>query len=281
MCIRDSSLSASVLNSITTQIAQIRALGAEVVLVSSGAVAAGRERIPAGTNQDSVANRQTLAAIGQPKLMSTYSDFFAKLDIEIAQALVSHRDMVDRISYLNVRNTLNSLLALKIVPILNENDVVSVDELSGEFSGDNDRLASRVAQISSADCLILLSDVDGLYTDNPKKNKKTKLIETVKKIDENIIKYATKAENLYGSGGMKTKIDAAKICQFSGCYMCIANGLNLRPIKEIIKKNFCTWFLPRLSKLDARKKWIISSISPKGELIIAVSYTHLTLPTKA
>ena len=129
-------------------------------------------------------------------------------------------------------------------------------------------MASRVAQISGADCLILLSDVDGLYSKNPKLNKNVKLIREIKNIDNNIEKIATKSTGQYGTGGMKTKIDAAKICQFSGCYMCIANGLNLRPIKEIIKKNFCTWFLPRLSKLDARKKWIISSISPKGELII-------------
>ena len=114
----------------------------------------------------------------------------------------------------------------------------------------------------------MLSDVDGLYTDNPKKNKETKLIETVKKIDENIIKYATRAENLYGSGGMKTKIDAAKICQLSGCYMVIANGNHKNPIKKMFKNKKCTWFLPRISKLDARKQWIIGSVAPKGAVII-------------
>ena len=114
----------------------------------------------------------------------------------------------------------------------------------------------------------MLSDVDGLYTDNPKKNKKSKLIKVVKKIDTEILRYATKAENTYGSGGMKTKIEAAKICQLAGSYMAIANGNYLNPIKKIIQNNNCTWFLPKISKLDARKKWIISSISPKGELII-------------
>ena len=116
--------------------------------------------------------------------------------------------------------------------------------------------------------MILLSDVDGLYTDNPKKNKKTKLIKIVEKIDENIKKYASRAENIYGSGGMKTKIDAAKICQLSGCYMVIANGVNKNPIKKINESQKCTWFLPKISKLDARKQWIIGSVAPKGEVII-------------
>ena len=152
-----------------------------------------------------------------------------------------------------------------IVPIVNENDTTATTEIK---YGDNDRLASRVSQIIGADCLILLSDVDGLYTDNPKKNKKTKLIKIVKEIDENIKKYATTTENFYGSGGMKTKIEAAKMCQFSGCYMAIANGNYMNPIKKLIKNQNCTWFLPKISKLDARKQWIIGSIAPKGDIII-------------
>ena len=133
---------------------------------------------------------------------------------------------------------------------------------------DSDRLASRVAQISGSDCLILLSDVDGLFDSNPKINKKAKLIKNVKEIDDKIENHISKSISEHGTGGMKTKIEAAKICQLSGCYMAIANGLINRPIKNIISKNNCTWFLPKISKLDARKKWIISSISPKGELVI-------------
>ena len=136
-------------------------------------------------------------------------------------------------------------------------------------------MASRVAQIVSADCLVLLSDVDGLYTDNPKKNKKTKLIKVVKKIDENIKKYASRTENIYGSGGMKTKIEAAKICQLSGCYMIITNGTHENPIKKINESQKCTWFLPKISKLDARKQWIIGSVSPRGEVIIDLSLIHI------
>ena len=132
----------------------------------------------------------------------------------------------------------------------------------------NDRLASRVAQISGADCLILLSDVNGFYSKNPKIDKNAKLIKEIKNIDEKIEKIATKSVGEHGTGGMKTKIDAAKICQLAGCHMAISNGLINRPIKNMLDKNLCTWFLPKISKLDARKKWIISSISPKGELII-------------
>jgi len=152
-----------------------------------------------------------------------------------------------------------------IVPVVNENDTTATTEIK---YGDNDRLAARVSQIIGADCLILLSDVDGLYTDKTKKNKKTKLIKVVKEIDENIKKYASKAENIYGSGGMKTKIEAAKICQLSGCYMVITNGTNENPIKKINESQKCTWFLPKISKLDARKQWIIGSVAPRGEVII-------------
>ena len=150
------------------------------------------------------------------------------------------------------------------MPIVNENDTTATTEIK---YGDNDRLASRVAQIISADCLILLSDVDGLYTDNPKTNKKAKLIKTVKEIDESIKKYANRTENFYGSGGMKTKIEAAKICQLAGCYMAIANGNYINPIKKMTQNQRCTWFIPKVSKLDARKQWIIGSIAPKGEVI--------------
>ena len=153
-----------------------------------------------------------------------------KSKIKISQILLTLDDTEQRRRSINARRTIDNLLTMGIVPIVNENDTTATTEIK---YGDNDRLAARVSQIISADCLILLSDVDGLYTDNPKKNKETKLIETVKKIDENIIKYATRAENLYGSGGMKTKIDAAKICQLSGCYMVIANGNHKNPIKKI------------------------------------------------
>jgi len=237
----------------------------QIVIVSSGAIAMGCEYLKISKNGLKVDKSQAVASIGQIELMDFYKKTFDKSKIKISQILLTLDDTEQRRRSINARRTIDNLLQMGIVPIVNENDTTATTEIK---YGDNDRLAARVSQIISADCLILLSDVDGLYTNNPKKNKATKLIKTVKKIDENIKKYATKTENLYGSGGMKTKIDAAKICQLSGCYMVIANGNFKNPIKKILKKQNCTWFLPKISKLDARKQWIIGSVAPKGEVII-------------
>ena len=237
----------------------------QIVIVSSGAIAMGCEYLKIRKNGLKVDKSQAVASIGQIELMDFYKKIFDKNKIKISQILLTLDDTEQRRRSINARRTIDNLLTMGIVPIVNENDTTATTEIK---YGDNDRLAARVSQIISADCLILLSDVDGLYTDNPKKNKETKLIKTVREIDENIKKYATRAENLYGSGGMKTKIDAAKICQLSGCYMAIASGINKNPIKKIIEGQKCTWFLPKISKLDARKQWIIGSVAPRGEIII-------------
>jgi len=237
----------------------------QIIIVSSGAIAMGCQHLKIKKNGLKVDKSQAVASIGQIELMNFYKKTFDKNKIKISQILLTLDDTEKRRRSINARRTIDNLLAMGIIPIVNENDTTATTEIK---YGDNDRLAARVSQIISADCLILLSDVDGLYTDNPKKNKKTRFINTVKEIDENIKKYATRAENLYGSGGMKTKIDAAKICQLSGCYMVIANGNNKNPIKKILENKKCTWFLPKISKLDARKQWIIGSIAPKGEVII-------------
>jgi glutamate 5-kinase len=197
--------------------------------------------------------------------MNLFNKTFNSKKINISQILLTLEDTEQRRRAINAKRTINNLFDLGFVPIVNENDSIATSEIK---YGDNDRLASRVAQISGADCLILLSDVDGLYTKNPKIYKDAVLIKEIKNIDDNIEKVANKSIGIHGTGGMKTKIDAAKICQLSGCIMAIANGLSLRPIKKILEKNNCTWFLTEVSKLDARKKWIISSISPKGEIII-------------
>jgi len=237
----------------------------KVIIVSSGAIALGCEYLGIKKNGLKIDKSQAVASIGQIMLMDFYKKIFDKKKIKISQILLTTDDTEQRRRSLNARRTIDNLLAMGIIPIVNENDTTATTEIK---YGDNDRLAARVSQIAGADCLILLSDVDGLYTGNPKKNTKTKLIETVKEIDKNIIKYATKSENLYGSGGMQTKIEAAKICQLAGCYMVIANGNYINPIKKIINDNKCTWFIPKISKLDARKKWIIGSILPKGDVII-------------
>jgi len=236
-----------------------------IIIVSSGAIAMGCKKLNLSKRNLKLDKSQAVASIGQIELMNLFTEIFLKNKINISQILLTLEDTEQRRRALNAKRTFENLFQLNFVPIVNENDSIATSEIK---YGDNDRLASRVAQISAADALILLSDVEGLYTTNPKINKNAKLIKEIKNIDKNIEQISTKSVGEHGTGGMKTKIDAAKICQLSGCIMAIANGLPLRPIKKIIEKNNCTWFLPKISKLDARKKWIISSISPKGQLII-------------
>jgi len=237
----------------------------QVVIVSSGAIALGCQYLGIEKKNLKIDKSQAVASVGQIELMKFYEKIFNKNAIKISQILLTIDDTEQRRRSINAKRTIDNLLSMGIIPIVNENDTTATTEIK---YGDNDRLAARVAQIISADCLILLSDVDGLYTENPKNNKKTQLIKIVKNIDKNIEKYASKTNSLYGSGGMKTKIEAAKICQLAGCYMAIANGKYINPIKKIIKEQHCTWFFPRVSKLHARKQWIIGSVNPKGELYI-------------
>ena len=236
-----------------------------IIIVSSGAIAMGCKKLNLSKRNLKLDKSQAVASIGQIELMNLFTETFLKSKINLSQILLTLEDTEQRRRALNAKRTFENLFQLNFVPIVNENDSIATSEIK---YGDNDRLASRVAQISAADALILLSDVEGLYTTNPKINKNAELLKEIKNIDKNIEQISTKSVGEHGTGGMKTKIDAAKICQLSGCIMAIANGLPLRPIKKIIEKNNCTWFLPKISKLDARKKWIISSISPKGQLII-------------
>ena len=237
----------------------------KVIIVSSGAIALGCKKLNINKKSLKLDKSQAVASIGQIELMNLFNEIFKKRKLNLSQILLTLEDTEIRRRAINAKRTLDNLFDLGFIPLVNENDSIATSEIK---YGDNDRLASRVAQISGSDCLILLSDVDGLFNKNPKLNKNAKLISNVKEINNNIEKYISKNISEHGTGGMKTKIEAAKICQISGCYMAIANGLINRPIKNIIKKNYCTWFLPKISKLDARKRWIISSISPKGELII-------------
>ena len=236
-----------------------------VIIVSSGAIALGCKKLELNKKNLKLDKSQAVASIGQIELMNLFKKTFNLTKINLSQILLTLEDTEQRRRAINAKRTFENLFKLGFVPIVNENDSIATSEIK---YGDNDRLASRVAQISGADCLVLLSDVDGLYTKNPKIYKDARMIKEINNIDFQIEKVATKSVGEHGTGGMKTKIDAAKICQLSGCVMAIANGLTLNPIEKILKKNSCTWFLPKISKLDARKKWIISSVSPKGELVI-------------
>ena len=253
------------LSSFAKDIQKLRSKNKKIIIVSSGAIAMGCKKLNLIKKNLKLDKSQAIASIGQIELMNFFNETFLKNKINISQILLTLEDTEQRRRALNAKRTFENLFNLNFIPIVNENDSIATSEIK---YGDNDRLASRVAQISGADSLILLSDVDGLYTKNPKLNKDAELIKEIKDIDKDIVQIAIKGISEHGTGGMKTKIDAAKICQLSGCSMVIANGLYYRPIKKIIKENNCTWFLPKVSKLDARKKWIISSVSPKGELII-------------
>ena len=237
----------------------------KVTIVSSGAIALGCKKMNYKKTNLKLDKSQAVASIGQIELMNLYSQAFSKCKINISQILLTLDDTEERRRSINAKRTFENLFQLNYLPIVNENDTIATSEIK---YGDNDRLASRVAQITDADTLILLSDVDGLYTKNPKIHKDAKLIKKVFDINKELQNISIKGTTEYGSGGMDTKIEAAKISNLAGCNMIIANGLYMNPISQINKKNYCTWFISQITKLHARKKWIISSVSPKGELII-------------
>ena len=237
----------------------------EIIIVSSGSIALGCKYLGIKKKGLKIDKSQAIASVGQIILMDFYKKIFDKNKIKISQILLTLDDTEQRRRSINAKHTIYNLLKMNVIPIVNENDTTATTEIK---YGDNDRLAARVAQITNADTLILLSDVDGLYTKNPKKFKDAQLIKRVSDLDKVIKSINIKGMTELGSGGMNTKIEAAKICNLAGCNMIIANGLSLNPIDRIQNENNCTWFISKISKMHARKKWIISSISPKGELII-------------
>ena len=253
------------LNSFAKDIKDLRSKNKKVIVVSSGAIALGCKKMNYNKSRLKLDKSQAIASVGQIELMNLFSQTFSKFKLNISQILLTLDDTEERRRSINAKRTFENLFQLDYIPIVNENDTIATSEIK---YGDNDRLASRVAQITNADTLILLSDVDGLFTKNPKIFKDAKLIKKVNSLDKDIKDINIKGMTEFGSGGMNTKIEAAKICNLAGCNMVIANGLHLNPINQVEKKNNCTWFISKISKLHARKKWIISSVSPKGELII-------------
>ena len=203
----------------------------EIVIVSSGAIALGQNYLRIKKKKLKIEMSQAIASVGQIHLANEFQKLFEKHKLKIGQILITPDDTEQRRRALNARRTFENLFKLKAIPIVNENDTTATTEIK---YGDNDRLAARVAQIIGADLLIILSDVDGLYR---KSLKQKKLIQEVKKIDSQILSLVDKKKNTYGSGGMSTKLEAAKICMNSGCYMSIANGKHFYPINRILKKN--------------------------------------------
>ena len=253
------------LSSFAKDIQKLKSKNKKIIIVSSGAIALGCKKINYNKKNLKLDKSQAIASVGQIELMNLFSQIFSKYKLNISQILLTLEDTEERRRSINAKRTFENLFQLDYIPIVNENDTIATSEIK---YGDNDRLASRVAQITNSDTLILLSDVDGLFTKNPKIYEDARLIKKVNDLNKDIQNVNIKGITELGSGGMSTKIEAAKICNLAGCNMIIANGLYLNPIDKIEKKNNCTWFMSKISKLHARKKWIISSISPKGVVVI-------------
>jgi glutamate 5-kinase len=263
------SLDIPLITGIAEQISVLHGKGQEIIVVSSGAVAAGRQKLGLEKKQKDVPFKQVLAAVGQNRLMQTYEQIFNKYNIHVAQALLTKNDLSNRSGYLNARNTLLSLLDLGVICIVNENDVVATDEIGGVRFGDNDNLSALVANLVDADILVILTDIDGLYTADPLHNPEAQLISRVEKIDAKIQRYASKTTNIRGIGGMITKIEAAKAATACGITVVIADGKNSDALIRIGSgENPGTIFTPHASKLESKKRWIISGIASRGRLLI-------------
>ena len=259
----------AVLGSIVRQICQLREQGAEVLLVTSGAIAAGRAALGEyGASSRDIRSRQVAAAVGQSRLMQIYQEQFAAHGVTVAQALLTIGDLSDRQSYLNVRNTLQGLLELGVVPLLNENDVVAVDEIGAVF-GDNDRLSALVANLVDADLLLILTDIDGLYTADPRSDPSATLISRVERIDQRIEAMAGRHLQPWARGGMPTKLEAARLVTTSGIPMVMANGRDEGvAVRAATGDPVGTYFQPAEGKLEARKRWMLGGISQRGQVVV-------------
>ena len=237
----------------------------EVIIVTSGAIALGAKDLDLDKNEMKLDINQAISSVGQIHLMSSYKKAFEKNELKISQILLTLDDTEQRRRSINARRTIDTLLKMGIVPIVNENDTIATSEIK---YGDNDRLASRVAQITSSDCLILLSNVNGLYSSDPKNNDKIKLISEITEINKDIEKMVGNSVSKLGKGGMKTKILAAKTAMSAGCHMAITNGTINNPIRALFKNRPCTWFKPNRTPLAARKQWIVGTMKPIGTIVI-------------
>src|SRR5271154_485224 len=253
------------LESFAADVPRLRKRGQEVILVSSGAIALGRRHLGLAAGKLKLEESQAAAAVGQIRLAHAYKEILESHEITVAQILLTLGDTEQRRRYLNARGTLNTLLALGAVPVINENDTVATAEIR---YGDNDRLAARVAQMTGADCLVLLSDIDGLYTANPHEDNQAEFIPLVLQITPAIEAMAGGVSSDMGSGGMQTKIAAAKIAVGAGCHLCIAKGAFQHPLQRIEEGARCTWFVPSSTPVATRKQWIAGTLRPAGAIVV-------------
>ena len=253
------------LETLVEDVVRLRGAAREVILVSSGAIALGRRHLGLPKGPLRLEESQAAAAVGQIRLAHAYKELLEDRDIPVAQVLLTLEDSEQRRRYLNARATLRELLARGAVPVINENDTVATAEIR---YGDNDRLAARVAQMVGADCLVLLSDIDGLYTADPNRDPTAAFIPVVDAITPAIEAMGGGSASDVGRGGMATKIAAAKIAVAAGCHMVISAGAHLHPVRRIEQGARCTWFVPTESPVAARKQWISGTLKPAGALVI-------------
>jgi glutamate 5-kinase len=250
---------------VAADVAAMRARGTEVILVSSGAIALARRALGLTRKKLRLEEKQAAAAVGQIRLAGAWATALSGVGLNAAQLLLTLEDSEDRRRYLNARATLGTLLGLGCVPVINENDTVATTEIR---FGDNDRLAARVAEMVEADALVLLSDIDGLYTADPRRDPDARHLPVVEHLTEDIMAMGGEPPPGYSSGGMRTKLIAARIATGAGCAMAIALGKADRPLQAMEQGARCTWFLPEPAGRSARKRWIAGSLAPLGTLVV-------------
>ena len=261
-------LDLEVMTALVGQVARLHKEGAAVLVVTSGAIAAGRHRLGVSRDRRGMPFRQMLAAVGQSDLMQAYQELFASHEITVAQTLLTRRDLADRQGYLNARNTLLGLLELGVAPIINENDVVAVEEIEGASIGDNDNLSALVANLVDADLLVLLTDQAGLYTADPRRDANAHLIPRVERIDAEIERLAGGTRGR-GVGGMATKLQAARLALAGGTPVVIADGREREVLIRLAwGEEIGTFFPSSVDRMESRKRWMVAGLSLRGRIAV-------------
>ncbi|MEX0786383.1 MAG: glutamate 5-kinase [Dehalococcoidia bacterium] len=262
-------LDLEVMAGLVAQVARLRERGIEVIVVSSGAIAAGRHRLGSNEAGKDMPSRQVLASVGQSHLMQTYDRLFGEHDLVVAQTLLTRRDLADRVGYLNARNTLLALLDLGAVPIVNENDVVAVEEIEGILIGDNDNLSALCVNLVDAHLLAILTDTGGLHTADPRRHPDAELLTCVERITPEIEALADDAPTPHGVGGMITKLQAAKLATAGGADVVIASGHEPNALERLFEgEAIGTLFPANIDRLESRKRWMLAGLAARGRIVV-------------
>ena len=262
-------LNLEVMATLVEQMARLHLGGMEAIMVSSGAVAAGRHALGVPRPDKDVPFRQVLAAAGQGRLMHAYEQLFDRHQLTVAQALLTRNDLNSRLGYLNVRNTLLSLLELRVIPVINENDVVAAEELTGEVIGDNDNLSALVANLVDADLLVMLGEMEGLYTADPHLDPEAQLISTVDRLDGEVDALGGGSWDGKGRGGMATKIEAARLATASGVNVAVCSGMEPDVLVRLVGGERIGTFFPASStRMESRKRWMLSALSRGSKIVV-------------